>query len=380
MWPRLLLVLLVVSLLAGALLYSQWSQDDLRVSGFIEADEIRLGSRVGGRVQEVLVEEGQRVSAGDKLLKLAPYDLQERRQEAAAQLQSASVDLARLKAGYRPEEVAQAQARRDRLTAQLDKLRAGPRRQEIAAAQAYLDAAHAQLELAQISFKRIKDTLARNAAAVVQADFDKATEELKNAQAMSVVRSEELALLLEGTRPEDIREAEAQLEEAEQAYQLAKEGFRQEDIQRAEAAVQAATAAVETVDRQLEELTIYAPADGAIEALDLQPGDLVAPNAPVLSMMDTSHLWIRAYVPEDQLGLKLGQKIWITVDSFAGESFVGHISFIARQAEFTPNNVQTPEERSKQVFRIKVELDEGLDRLRPGMAGDVWLTDPGTRP
>ncbi len=110
-----------------------------------------------------------------------------------------------------------------------------------------------------------------------------------------------------------------------------------------------------------------------MEAVDLRPGDMIAANAPVLSLMDVSRLWIRAYVPENHLDLKIDQPVWITVDSFPNENFRGHISFIGRQAEFTPNNVQTPEERSKQVFRIRVTLDEGRDRLRSGMSADVWL-------
>jgi multidrug resistance efflux pump len=93
--------------------------------------------------------------------------------------------------------------------------------------------------------------------------------------------------------------------------------------------------------------------------------------------MDSSRLWVRAYVPENQLDLAIDQPVWVTVDSYPDDRFRGHISFIARKAEFTPSNVQTPEERSKQVFRIHVTLDEGLDRLRPGMSADVWLEDEG---
>ena len=112
----------------------------------------------------------------------------------------------------------------------------------------------------------------------------------------------------------------------------------------------------------------------------MEPGDLVSPNAPVLSIMDTAELWVRAYVPENELGISIGQPVAVTVDSFPGEPFRGRIAFIARRAEFTPNNVQTPEERSKQVFRIKVTLEQGLDRLRPGMAADVWLDPAGVTP
>jgi multidrug resistance efflux pump len=120
-------------------------------------------------------------------------------------------------------------------------------------------------------------------------------------------------------------------------------------------------------------LRIAAPVDGVVEAVDLQPGDLVSANAPVLSLMDLRELWVRAYVPEDALNVQVGQDVVVTVDSYPDRSFSGKISFVARQAEFTPGNVQTPEERSQQVFRIKVALTEGLDELRPGMAADVWL-------
>ena len=88
--------------------------------------------------------------------------------------------------------------------------------------------------------------------------------------------------------------------------------------------------------------------------------------------------WVRAYVPENHLNLKLGQAVRVTVDSFPGRTFAGRIAFVARQAEFTPGNVQTPEDRSQQVFRIKVNLIEGLDVLRPGLAADVWLESEGT--
>jgi multidrug resistance efflux pump len=138
--------------------------------------------------------------------------------------------------------------------------------------------------------------------------------------------------------------------------------------------VQAAEAALKVIQTQIDELTITAPATGIIEALDLRPGDLVTANAPVLTLMDTSTLWVRAYVPEGHLNLaKIGRVVPITIDSLPDKKFKGEITFQSPQAEFTPRNVQTIEERSKQVFRIKVTLKDGLDVLRPGMIGDVWL-------
>jgi multidrug resistance efflux pump len=191
------------------------------------------------------------------------------------------------------------------------------------------------------------------------------------------VRQEQLALLTEGTRPEDIEQARAQLTEAEQLWQLRVHGYQPEEIAEAAAAVQAAEAALHALDRHIAELTIRAPVDGIVEATALHTGDLVAANAPVLSLIDTRTLWVRTYVPENHLNLQLGQAVRVTVDSFPGRAFAGRLAFVARQAEFTPGNVQTPEDRSQQVFRIKVNLIEGLDVLRPGMAADVWLESEG---
>lgn len=292
--------------MAGALLWSQRRTGPVKVSGFIEADEIRVGSRVGGRVAKVPAVEGQTVKAGDVLVELEPFDLLERKAEASARL---------------------------------EKLVNGPRPQEIAAAEARLRLATAQRERAATTLKRVQDSFQRNAAS--PDELDNALESDKSSQAQVEVRVQELDELKAGTRPEEIAEAKAQLA---------------------------------AIEKQIAELIVRSPVNGVVEAVDLQPGDLVSPNAPVLSLLDNSHLWVRAYVPEDRMNLQPGQELMVSVDSMPDRRFKGRIGFIARQAEFTPNNVQTPEERSKQVFRIKVDLMEGLDVLRPGMSADVWLS------
>lgn len=382
MLPRAIGLAVVVAALLGLLLWSQQRQAPLVVSGFIEADDIRLGSRVGGRVRQVHVHEGARVQAGQVLLELDPYDLQERRAEAQGQLVARRAELQRLEAGFRDEEITQATARRDQIAARLDRLRAGPRQQEIAAAEARLQQASADLTLARRMLRRTEASYENRAASLDE--LDRAREEVQAAVATEEVRRQELDLLRQGTRAEEIAEAEAHLREAEAALALMKAGYRQEDIAAARAAVASAEATVQAIDRQLAELRIVAPVDGIVEAIQLQPGDLVAPGAPALSLLDTRTLWVRAYVPENRLDVQLDQRVPVTVDSYPGRSFAGRVTFIARQAEFTPGNVQTPEERSKQVFRIKVTLEEGLDLLRPGMAADVHLERsadaPATRP
>ncbi len=371
MIKRAVAILLLAALLIGVIAYSRLRPESSTVSGFIEADETRLGSRVGGHVAEVLVEEGQRVRQGQILVELEPYDLLKQEQEAAATLKARQADLQRLEAGLRDEEVAQAAARHRQLVAHLEKLKNGPRPQEKVAAEANLRAAESELKLAEQNHERVVSLAARNAAP--QEDLDRASEELQAALARRVVREQELALLKEGTRREEIAQAEAQVEEARQTLLLAEDGFRDEEIEAARAARDAAQAALEALRLRIAELKITASSDGVVQAIDLHPGDLVPPNAPVLSVLDDRRLWVRAYVPEDRLDLQLGRRLTITVDSYPDEEFEGEVTFISDQAEFTPSNVQTRDERVKQVFRIKVALTQDQDRLRPGMAAVVQL-------
>jgi HlyD family secretion protein len=378
MLRRLIAISMAILFLAGLITYSQYRQQPNRVSGYVEADEIRVGSRVGGRVQAVRVEEGERVEQGQILVELEPYDLLQREREALQTLTALDAVYRRLVAGLRPEEIAQAKARHDQFKARLDLLEAGPREQEIEVARGRLLVAEAEQTLAKQNYKRNAE-LVQNQA-ISREDFDEVSEELNAAQAMVVVRKEELELLKIGTREEEKREAGARVEEAHQAWQLATSGYREQDIEQARAARDAAEAALDVIREQKKELTITCPIDGVIEALDLQQGDLVPAGAPVLSVMDDSRMWVRAYIPENRVGLQVGQQLWVTVDSFGDARFRGEITFISRQAEFTPSNVQTPEERSKQVFRVKVALREGLEKLRPGMTADVWLDSVGDAP
>ncbi|MEZ6044040.1 MAG: HlyD family efflux transporter periplasmic adaptor subunit [Planctomycetaceae bacterium] len=320
---------------------------------------------------KVIAVEGAEVQQGDLLVELEPFDLLERRAQAASNLAEQQAHLQELQAGFREEEITQAEAHREQLAAHLLELKNGPRKQEIKSAKARVDLAQAELKLAKLKHGRMQTLFNREAASTEE--MDEADTALQVATANLTVREEELALLFEGTRAESIAQAEAQLKEAEAAWKLRVNGYRKEDIQQAEAAVQAAEAALKVIDAEVEELTVSAPVIGTIEAVDLQPGDLVQTNAPVISLLDHSHMWVRAFVPENRQAVDIGDKVTLTVDAFPDEEFQGNISYVARRAEFTPRNVQTSDERAKQVFRIKVELPKETSRLRPGMAVDVWL-------
>ncbi len=373
-----ILIVLAGAAAIGWLFWQQTRQPRLIVSGFVEADEVRVGSQVGGRVDSVLVDEGQRVTAGTPLFTLASFDWQERLAEAQAQLLASQSEHARLQAGYRTEEIAQARARRDRAASVLERLTAGPRPREIEIARERLKIARANLDLAQSEHARV--TKLREQERAARTEYDMATRELKQTQSEVAAAEQEVALLEEGTRSEELAEARAALAESDQALRLLEAGARPEDVAKAAAQVAAAEARVGAIKKQMEELSVRSPCDCVVEGVELRPGDLVPAGAPAVTLLDLSRLWIRSYVPESLLGrVKVGQRVPVRIDGFPHRKFVGRLSYLASDGEFTPRNIQTPEERSKQVFRVKIYLEEGRDLLRVGMAGDV-LFDEATGP
>ncbi len=212
MIKRLFAFAVVASLLVSAIVYSQYRPESNKVSGFLEADEIRLGSRVGGRVAVVHVEEGQRVAKGEVLIELEPFDLLELQRQAAATLAARQADLDRMQNGFRVEEIAQAKARYEQLVAEDKKLHDGPREQEIEVARAQLRVAKAQLTLARQSHDRVRSLAEKRAASAEE--LDQAGERLEAATATVALREQELDLLLVGTRQEDLERSKAQVEEA----------------------------------------------------------------------------------------------------------------------------------------------------------------------
>ncbi|MFO0840764.1 MAG: HlyD family efflux transporter periplasmic adaptor subunit [Phycisphaerae bacterium] len=371
---RVFIVVPFVLIAIAALYWSQQQSGPERVSGVIEADDVRVGSLVGGRIAEVRAREGQRVARGDTLIVLEPHDWNERLAQAEATLAAARARLDELHAGTRREEIDQARARRDRVQAVLARLIAGPRPLEIQTLEEKLAQADATLKKAEFDHQRISELMSQGNAA--KEEMERVTRDLTAARAAAAVARDELALAREGTRAEEIAESRAELAQAEAALTMLETGPRPEEIREAEAQTAAAQAAVSVIRRQLAETSIAAPLDGFIEAVDLRPGDLIGPSAPVLTMIDASSLYVRAYIPENRLDITVGTKLSLGVDALPARRFAGTITFVSRDAEFTPSNVQTPEERVKQVFRVKIGIDEGRDVLRPGMAVDVYLPPP----
>jgi multidrug resistance efflux pump len=369
-----LFVLATALALFGA--YRFWqSRQPYEWGGTVEARAITVGSRVGGRVKEVLVREGEHVDAGQALIRLEPGDLEAQLLMAEGQLAQAQAALEKLERGARPEELAQARARAETATAFLAQARAGARSEEVASARARLSAADAALEKARADFARAESLF--RAGALPRAEFDAARAQLDAAQAERDARASLLTQLETGTRREELEQAAARAAEARASAKLVESGARVEDLRVGRGVVTAAEGRVRQVQALLDELVIRAPRPSRVEALDLRPGDLLGPNAPAATLLEDDQLFVRIYVPETKLALvRVGDELPVTVDTFPDRAFPGVVEHINARGEFSPRNLQTADERANQVFATRVVLREGNDVLRAGMAAFIRVPKP----
>jgi multidrug resistance efflux pump len=344
-------------------------------SGTVEARSIRLGSRTGGRVLQVLAREGDRVAAGQAIVVLEPGEFEAQWKIAEGQLAQAQSELEKLGKGARPEEIMQAKARADAATAALDEYKQGTRSEEIARAEAQVAAANAAFEKAERDMERAR-TLVK-VGAMTKTEADAAETELKRLTAQRDAQKHALTELINGPRREKIRQAEALAMEAQASANLLTAGTRTEDIRAAQAAVQIAQGRLDAIRVQMAELTIRAPVAGRVESLDLRPGDLLLPNATATTLVQDDALYVRIYVPETRLGLiRVGDTVPITVDTFNDREFRGTVQHISSVGEFSPRNLQTADERANQVFATRVEITEGRDQLRAGMSAFIKVPKP----
>lgn len=372
--------LILACVLIGAVLmgtgYALWNmvgpKGTIVISGIVEADDIHVGSKIGGRVLKVVARRGQTVKAGEVLVLLEPRDLDASLAEAQAAMRQALAKLALLTAGYREEEIEQAEAAMKQSQAELSQLVAGPRQQEIDQARADWLAAKAQAENSRKLQRRMEDLSKRDL--IAKQDFDDAQAKAEESEQKMKSARERYDLVLAGTRTEEIERARQRLAEAEAKLRQLKRGFRKEEVAQAQSEVEGARARVELIRSQLDETVIKAPVDAVVEVLDLEPGDLVGAGKPMATLLRTNSLWVRAYLPEAKLGfVKTGAKVRVRVDSFPNRDFAGIVRRVSRQAEFTPRNVQTREERVLQVFQTEVVIDDPDHILRPGMNADVTI-------
>ena len=342
------------------------------ISGIVEADDIHVGSKVGGRVLKVAAKEGQAVKAGEPLVLLEPRELNAALAEAQASLRQTDAKFALMRAGYRKEEIEQAEAAVRQAQADLDQQISGPRQQEIAQAAADWQAAKAQAENARKFLGRMDDLAKREL--IAKQEYDDALTKADEAEQKMTSARERYELLLAGTRKEEVERARQRWAEADAKRRQLRGGYRKEEVVQAKSEMEAARARLEQIQTQLDETVIKAPVDALVEALDLQPGDLVGAGKPVATLLRTGSLWVRAYLPEARLGsVQPGLKVKVRVDSFPAKDFSGAVRRVHRQGEFTPRNIQTHEERVLQVFQVEVVIDDDGKLLRPGMSADVTI-------
>jgi multidrug resistance efflux pump len=307
---------------------------------------VRLGSKIGGRVAEVLIRDGVEVRADQVLVRLEAPELEAQREQWLARVQARSAALERMRSGARSEEKEAAAAAAEATQARYERLKADSRIEDIRQAEAELEREEATLAVAKQELRRNEWAFSRNAGKA--ADLDSARAEEGRSVARVTAARAHFDQLIAGSRKEDIDEAAAALAEAR--------------------------GKLREIEAQLREAILLAPEPAFVEVLSVRKGDVVAPNQAIVRVLRTEDLWVKVYVPETDLGrVRLGQKVEVSVDSYPGKRFAGTVEQIARESEFTPRNVQGIDERRHQVFGVKVRVDNQHGVFRSGMAAEVVI-------
>jgi len=304
-------------------------------TGYVEATDVRIASKVSGRLATVNVTEGARIEAGAVVATITTTDVDLSLARVRAERAQAAAQLALLLSGSRPEDIRQAEA-------------------QAAAAAADRKAAEAEVSSARADEARFEQLLANKAGSVKQRDDAVARRELADAR---------------------LRAASDRMSAASATVDRLKAGARPEEITAARARVATVDAQLASMEHDKSEAVIASPIGGVVASRIVEPGELVAAGTPLAIVVDLDHAWANVYVEETLVPhIKLDQTATVITD--AGDRIEGRVSFIASRAEFTPRNVQTANERAKLVYRIKVSVDNRKGILKPGMPVEVDLGLP----
>jgi HlyD family secretion protein len=381
-WVPFGLALTVATLGGGWLWFTLASGRDgatvLHLPGVVEVQEVRLGSKVGGRIREVLVTEGSLVEAGAALVTLEVPELMAQRAHWDAKLRSADAELAKARNGPRPQEIAAAEAALSAAEARAKRAKFGFREEEIRKARDDWGSAEADLKLTEDQFGRYERLFQKHT--VAQAELDTARANYDRARGKAAAARAHYDMMNSGNRPEDIAEAEALSAEARANLNLLKAGTRPEEIARLEGNVAEIRARLQETDVHLDEATVRAPSRSIVDVVSVRKGDLVAAGQTIVRILQADDMWVRVYIPEIDLGkVRLNQAARVTVDAYSDLAFEGKVIQISTVSEFTPRNVQSVEERSHQVFGAKVRIDDPKGVFKSGMAAEVDIAVGGAR-
>jgi HlyD family secretion protein len=373
-------------MLAAALWWSFRPGNDaaaLHISGNIELTEVDLSFKLPGRIEELLAEEGATVEAGQLLARLDTDELdrQRAREEAGVSAARSALDQIRAAIAWQEQtlegDLALRRAELAAAESRHQELLNGSRPQEIEAAQAVLAEAAAHERQARMDWGRAQKLYAGDDISTAQYDQFRARAE--SAAAASRRASGQLALVREGPRREQIEQQRAAVDRARAALRLSEAGRldlerrRKEALMR-EAEIRRAIAQLGLLDVQLSERVLRAPAAGLVLSRSAEPGEVLAGGATVLTLGLIRKPWLRGYIGERDLGrVRPGMTAEVTTGSYPGKTYAGRVSFIASEAEFTPKQIQTADERQKLVYRIKNELGNPNQELKLNMPADAVI-------
>ena len=307
--------------------------DSVRVSGHVEATEVQVAPEVGGRLVELRADEGTRVHAGDVVARLDRRDTELKIDGARAEREAAAAQLRLLQAGARPEDIRQAEAQVD-------------------VGQAEVAAAEAEVKSASMDLTRFEQLLAANAGSEKQRDDAKARVDVGR---------------------ERVRAANERVRAARETVAKWRAGARREELDAAQARVAAAEAQIAVLEKALKDADVIAPVAGTVTEKLADMGELAMPRTPILVVTDLDNAWANLFVPEPLIPrIRLGQSATVFTDA-GGPGIAGKVTYVSPRAEFTPRNVQTADERSRLIYRIKVSVDNRDGVLKPGMPVDAEL-------
>jgi len=383
-----IVIILVVVAAAGAGVYAYRGANkppDSRivVSGNIELTEVNIAFKTAGRLIERTVDEGDTVKKGQVIARLDRDQLLAQRDRETAGLESAESQLAQAQTSLEWEkstlaaDIEQRKADVAANEARLAELHNGARPQEKLDAQAAVDSAQSEVERAKKDWDRAQ-VLHRDDD-ISTAQFDQYRNRWETATAALNSSQERQALVLAGPRAEVVNAQQAQVEHARGALKMAEANSlemkrREEELTTRRAEIARSRAAIALIDAQLADTIAASPVDGVVLVKSADPGEILSAGTTVVTIGDIEHPWLRGYVNETDLGrVKLGAKVHVTTDSYKNKYYDGHVSFISSEAEFTPKQIQTEQERVKLVYRIKIELDNSRRELKSNMPADAVI-------
>lgn len=346
------LVLLAVTGLSGYAWKSRRAAETV-VSGTLEARNINVGSKVGGRVSRVLVHEGDHVAANQLLVEFDSSDLEGQLLQAHGRVEAAQAALAKMLHGSRTEDIAEADAA-------VRAVDGSPGFRESELAQARADLVRAQSDEANAERELGRAEQLTGAGIQSQQTLDNARDRYRAARAQG-----------ESAR-QAVMAAEGRLNAARAVSARAQNGFRAEDVAAARAELARAEGELKSAESRWAEREVRAPAAAVIESMDLRPGDLLPANAPIAKLLESDQLYLMVYVPETRISaVHVGQTTDVRVDSYPNRKFQARVEQIRQQAEFLPRNVQTQDERVHQVIGVKLRVENAGNSLRAGVSADV---------